>query len=218
MFESGALFKGLPSSRLHTILIDLQPSDVVNSPLTQLNHAEANEAGIRKLVRDLNRQMGPSKIEDNTLNKVLDMYWPKFEELLKQSMEIETDKTTENANDVSERQMLEEILSAVRNKPSGRSMIQEAIARDRLRHIDNRVEINPDMLNAIDRNTYLLERRLSEGGFITPDDLTSMNAEAVAHLAMLDHLSPKLTDPKYAMICIELKKRLFGIQLRIEGM
>ncbi len=114
MFESGALFKGLPSSRLYTILIDLDVGDIVNSPLTQINHTKTTQTQIKKLVHDLNREMGELALDTPTLDTVFEMYWQKFEELLAKAMAEKSDEKQEKANEVSAKDMLAEVLSSIK--------------------------------------------------------------------------------------------------------
>lgn len=111
LFESGALFKGLPSSRLHTVLIDLSPSDIVDSPLTQLNHTKADKEGIRKLVHDINRQLDGYGLQSETLEQVFDTYWPQFERLYSKAMSVASDEAAESANKRSVEEMLQEVLA-----------------------------------------------------------------------------------------------------------
>lgn len=114
MFESGALFKGLPSSRLYTILVDLDVGDIVNSPLTQINHTKTTKTQINKLVHDLNQEMGVLALDIPTLDTVFEMYWEKFEELLAKAMAEESDEKQEKANEVSAKDMLAEVLSSIK--------------------------------------------------------------------------------------------------------
>jgi hypothetical protein len=53
LFESGALAKGISSSRVCTFLIDLKSTDIEN-PLAQFNHTKPNKGGVWELVRTIN--------------------------------------------------------------------------------------------------------------------------------------------------------------------
>lgn len=116
MFESGALFKGLPSNRLYTILIDLEVDDLVNSPLSAINHTKSTKTQVRKLVHDLNQQMGDHALDQLTLEKVFETYWKDFEALLKNTTDVPADHEKEKANEVSEKDMIAELLSLARRQ------------------------------------------------------------------------------------------------------
>jgi len=79
LFEAGALLKGLSTSRICTLLVDLEPKDI-EDPLAQLNHTKPNKDGMRKLVKSLNVALGEQKLNDRVVNDVFEMYYPKFEE------------------------------------------------------------------------------------------------------------------------------------------
>jgi hypothetical protein len=78
LFEAGALAKGLNSSRVCTLLIDLEPKDI-GDPLAQFNHTKPNKAGIGDLVRTLNAASGSKLLDDQVLIRVFETYWPQFE-------------------------------------------------------------------------------------------------------------------------------------------
>jgi len=78
LFESGALAKGLSSSRVCTFLIDLEPTDVGN-PLAQFNHTLPNKDGLYELVRTLNSSLGDNGLREKVLEQVFNTYWPQFE-------------------------------------------------------------------------------------------------------------------------------------------
>lgn len=78
LFESGALAKGLSSSRVCTFLIDLKPTDLQN-PLAQFNHTEPSKAGLSNLITTINRTLGDKGLKDQILDKVFETYYPEFE-------------------------------------------------------------------------------------------------------------------------------------------
>lgn len=79
LFESGALAKGLSSSRVCTFLIDIETTDVSN-PLAQFNHTLPNKEGLFELVRTLNSTLGEHSLREKVLEQVFNTYWPQFEE------------------------------------------------------------------------------------------------------------------------------------------
>ncbi|MDX1998486.1 MAG: TIR domain-containing protein [Thermoanaerobaculia bacterium] len=78
LFEAGALAKGLPTARVCTLLIDLEPKDV-EDPLAQFNHTFPDRESIYSLVRMLNSRLGEGNLTDGVLAQVFDTYWPRFE-------------------------------------------------------------------------------------------------------------------------------------------
>ncbi len=111
LFESGALAKGISSSRVCTFLIDLKPTDIEN-PLAQFNHTKPDKGGVWELVRTINLSLKDKALKEVTLEKVFDTYWKQFEDkfkaILKETPETEIEETR------SENDILLEVLSSVR--------------------------------------------------------------------------------------------------------
>lgn len=112
LFETGALAKGLSTSRVCTFLIDLQPSDI-KDPLAQFNHTLPNESGLKNLVRTLNSALGEKCLPDKVLDEVFETYWPKFEEKFKEVLGQTSSPVAIEPR--SENDILEELLSITRN-------------------------------------------------------------------------------------------------------
>jgi len=112
LFEAGALAKGLSSSRVCTLLIDLEPGDVGN-PLAQFNHSKPEKDSIFNLVRTLNSSLNEQALKDDVLKQVFETYWPQFEkkftDILK-DIPIGEDPPTRTNEDI-----LSEVLSTVRS-------------------------------------------------------------------------------------------------------
>jgi len=80
LFESGALAKGLASSRVCTFLIDLETKDI-RDPLAQFNHTLPNSESMWKLITTLNASLPESSRLDVVILKgVFETYWPQFEQ------------------------------------------------------------------------------------------------------------------------------------------
>lgn len=78
LFETGALAKGLTSNRVCTFLIDLNPSDL-QDPLAQFNHTLPEKLGLWNLTRTINSCVTDNPLDEKTLEKVFETYWPQFE-------------------------------------------------------------------------------------------------------------------------------------------
>lgn len=79
LFEAGAVAKGVPTSRICTLLIDLEPT-AITGPLAQFNHTLATKGDMLKLVKTLNHALGDKRLEDGQLLKAFQAHWPSFEQ------------------------------------------------------------------------------------------------------------------------------------------
>jgi len=111
LFESGALAKGLSSSRVCTFLIDLESTDVSN-PLAQFNHTLPDKDGVYELIRTLNSALGDQALREKVLEQVFETYWPQFDNKF-QEIIGETD-ADEHVPERSEESILTEVLRTVR--------------------------------------------------------------------------------------------------------
>jgi hypothetical protein len=112
LFEAGALAKGLNSSRVCTLLVDLEPSDI-KDPLAQFNHTLPTKEGIFNLVITLNTYLGEKALKEKVLSQVFETYWPEFERQLKQILSENPNEEEEEMR--SEDDILRELLSLTRN-------------------------------------------------------------------------------------------------------
>lgn len=115
LFEAGGLLKGLSTNRVCTFLVDLEPKDV-EPPLSQFNHTSAVRESVFLLVRTLNDHLETGKLDDKTLERVFQTYWPGFEEDLNRILE-ETKPQDKKAGEAerSDEELLTEILYTVRS-------------------------------------------------------------------------------------------------------
>lgn len=86
LFEAGALAKGLSTSRVCTLLVDLDPKDI-EDPLAQFNHTFPTCDSIYGLVKTLNSTLGANGLDIRVLDQVFKTYWPQFEEKFKSILE-----------------------------------------------------------------------------------------------------------------------------------
>lgn len=111
LFEAGALAKGLTTSRVCTLLIDLETKDI-EDPLAQFNHTFPNRDSVLGLVRTLNSALGTQGLDTKILEQIFDTYWEQFEEKFKDIL-----KRTESAEPAKPRpkeDVLGEILENTR--------------------------------------------------------------------------------------------------------
>ena len=78
LFEAGALAKGLSTSRVCTLLVDLEPKDI-EDPLAQFNHTFPTRESVLGLVKTLNNTLANNALDNRILEQVFDTYWPQFE-------------------------------------------------------------------------------------------------------------------------------------------
>lgn len=79
LFEAGALAKGLSTSRVCTLLVDLEPKDI-EDPLAQFNHTFPTRESVLGLVKTLNNTLANNALDNRILEQVFSTYWPQFEE------------------------------------------------------------------------------------------------------------------------------------------
>lgn len=81
LFEAGALAKGLSTSRVCIVLVDLKAAEV-RDPLAQFNLTVPDRTGIWNLVSTLNSSLQENALKEKVLSQVFDTYWPQFERKL----------------------------------------------------------------------------------------------------------------------------------------
>lgn len=110
LFEAGALAKGLSSSRVWTLLIDVNHNDL-ESPLSQFNHTLPSKDSVFALISSINRALPNNHLSDKILEKCFDTQWPEFDKAFKEIMSTTTEATIEPRK---EPEILDEVLSTVR--------------------------------------------------------------------------------------------------------
>jgi len=111
LFEAGALAKGLSTSRVCTLLIDLESKDI-EDPLAQFNHTFPTKESVLGLVKTLNSTLGINSLDPRILEQVFATYWPQFEERFKTIL-TETESQTPSKPRAKE-DVLSEILENTR--------------------------------------------------------------------------------------------------------
>jgi len=145
LFESGALAKGLSSSRVCTFLIDLETTDVSN-PLAQFNHTLPSKDGLYELVRTLNSSLGEHSLREKVLEQVFDTYWPQFESGFAKA--LEDNPSGEHVAPRSEENILTEVLRTVRTLDRRVRSIERSNHNEErnISRLNSREHIRPSML------------------------------------------------------------------------
>lgn len=77
LFEAGALAKGLASSRVITLLVDLDPNDITD-PLAQFNHTLPTMESMKQLLETINT-LSETRLDQPIVERVFEKYWPEFD-------------------------------------------------------------------------------------------------------------------------------------------
>jgi hypothetical protein len=82
-FEAGALLKTPDAkSRVCTYLLaGLEPAQL-KPPLAMLQWTKAEKEPTRKMIRDINKQLDASPLDESTLDSTFEKWWPELEEKL----------------------------------------------------------------------------------------------------------------------------------------
>lgn len=189
LFEAGALAKGLSTSRVCTLLIDLEPKDI-EDPLAQFNHTFPNKDSMLGLVRTLNNSLSNNSLDSRILEQVFSTYWPQFEERFKQAL-AGTESTSPTKPRPKE-DMLGEILENTRLLSSRIRKLEYETERSLSRLREESVDISPLTLRNIraqmrddlakgmpvelvlekfsDRYPKFITNSLMKEAFLSPDD------------------------------------------------
>jgi hypothetical protein len=141
LFEAGALAKGLSTSRVCTLLIDLEPKDI-EDPLAQFNHTFPERDSILGLVKTLNNALASNALDNRILEQVFDTYWPQFQErfatILKDTESLTPSKPRPKED------VLGEILENTRMLNSRIRRLENETERNKLRNIELSTEVLMD--------------------------------------------------------------------------
>lgn len=83
LFEAGVLTKALQRPVVFTILIDdLEPTTLEGSPLSQFQHTRLERFDMRRLIRQINREVDAGNRTEADLDILFDKLWPDTEKAL----------------------------------------------------------------------------------------------------------------------------------------
>ncbi|MDH6168134.1 hypothetical protein M2282_003285 [Variovorax boronicumulans] len=128
LFEAGAIAKGVPTNRICTLLIDLEPTDVLG-PLAQFNHTRPTRDEMYKLAATLNSALGETRLTEAQLKKSFDAHWESFDEDFRAAVDENPEAGAPVAPPATD-EMLGEILSNLRSMNSRLSQIEASATAD----------------------------------------------------------------------------------------
>lgn len=112
-FEAGAIANKVSQSHVAPLLIGIEDVAVV-PPLSQFQTTKLNREDFLKLLFAINRANKEKALTDDKLKRTFDLWWPDFEKKVKAAVEA-TPKKKALKPPRSDRELLEEVLSAVRS-------------------------------------------------------------------------------------------------------
>lgn len=188
LFEAGALSKGLDSSKVCTLLFDLEPSDV-SGPLTTFQATKFEKDDFKKLIASINDSGGDYKLQKEVFEQVFEMWWPRLEEAIKKA--LETGKTEKTRNIRSERELIEETLDLVRGisrttmLPKTAGVFPNELARELVDSIESIMDLNRKLLSSglndclapLLRAASYVSRRSVSGGEELDERLASLRQQ-----------------------------------------
>jgi hypothetical protein len=133
LFEAGALAKGLSTSRVCTLLVDLEPKDI-EYPLAQFNHTFPTRESVLGLVKTLNGTLASNSLDNRILEQVFATYWPQFESRFAEI--LATTEAQPPSKPRPKEDVLGEILENTRMLNSRIRRLENDVERSRLREID----------------------------------------------------------------------------------
>lgn len=133
LFEAGALAKGLSTSRVCTLLVDLEPKDI-EDPLAQFNHTFPTRESVLGLVKTLNNTLANNSLDNRILEQVFDTYWPQFDEKFKNI--LATTEAQPPSKPRPKEDVLGEILENTRMLNTKIRRLEHETERSRMRDLD----------------------------------------------------------------------------------
>jgi hypothetical protein len=111
LFEAGALSKNIDTSKVCSILFNMENTDLAG-PLTTFQTTQFEKSDFQKLMSIINDAAGSSKLSPEVFGRVFDKWWPDLEAKIKEILKM---KTRDEVREIrSDRDLLEEILKISR--------------------------------------------------------------------------------------------------------
>lgn len=116
-FEAGNLFKGNTDSRVHTLLFDLESSQV-ESPLSFFQHKKFEKQRFKEFMEEINKATGEFQLDAARFEDYFEREWPAYEKKINEILTNENNATAEKEKRPLE-DMVEEILELTRSNRRG---------------------------------------------------------------------------------------------------
>lgn len=136
LFESGALAKGIDQNRICTFLVNIDPSDLLNSPLAQFNHTFPSKESCLLLVKTINHYI-ENPLEEKKLETVFEKFWPDFWDSFEKEIEAFASKRTKRSP-VVYKELATVTLDAINR--INLQLSEDAMIKDTVRRIEYRIE------------------------------------------------------------------------------
>lgn len=111
-FEAGALSKSLDQSRVAPFLLGMQRTDV-KGPLLQFQSTVYERDDVLKLVRSMNAACDAQALDEQRVEGIFDVWWPKLQEALEK---VTSTKKTSPSPSRSTDDIVQEVLELVRGQ------------------------------------------------------------------------------------------------------
>ena len=142
-FEAGALSKSL-SQRVSPFLFGVELAEINTGPILQFQATEFSEEDVKKLIHSLNNADDGHRLEENRVEEIFEVWWPRLEPKLKEKLkQIQiSEPRSEKATDVSQGsnmspEILLEVLELLHRQHRLLSSPEELIPSDYLRKVLN---------------------------------------------------------------------------------
>lgn len=168
LFEAGALAKGLSTSRVCTLLVDLEPKDI-EDPLAQFNHTFPNRESVLGLVKTLNSTLASNGLDNRILEQVFTTYWPQFESRF--AAILATTEAQPPSKPRPKEDVLGEILENTRILNSRIRRLEHDVERSRMREVDMPTSIMHEEAMAMAKAGMPFEMILDRFGSRLPKSL-----------------------------------------------
>jgi hypothetical protein len=213
LFEAGALAKSLGKSRVCPYLIDLEPSQLLPSPLTQFQAKKADEKSTWELIKTINDSEG-NIVSERILKKAFHKSWMELEEKLKTIPLIESEKKIERSAD----DMMSEILELVRSMANSHQQETVNLPRQNLRQNNSSSSLDSKWKLF---NDAVTERRPMIGGFLRPAKprWIDVNTLLIEFVEGDDFFRTTLLERDNLKLVSDAAKEVFGdsIQIKVIG-
>lgn len=111
LFEAGALSKNIENSKVCSILLGVNNTDLVG-PLTTFQTTRFEKDDFKKLMETINTAASSARLTPDVFSRVFDKWWPDLETKISEIISSKTDEDTKEIR--SDREILEEILKISR--------------------------------------------------------------------------------------------------------